>query len=149
MLDAGRRTPKNYVYSRISMLSKLKYVGVCRKDLIEIYCLFVRSRAEYCSVAFHSSLTQEQSRKIENIQKTSLRIILHDEYDNYESACHKTGLFSLFQRRENRSLTFARRCLKNKEMSRFFPFGPRAHPAGTEGQGQVCCELWPWGKIPK
>ena len=111
-------------YSRISMLSKLKYVGVCRKDLIEIYCLFVRSRAEYCSVAFHSSLTQEQSRKIENIQKTSLRIILHDEYDNYESACQRTGLFTLFQRRENRSLTFARRCLKNKEMSRFFPLVP-------------------------
>jgi hypothetical protein len=44
-------------YGRMSMLSKLKYVGVSRKDLIQIYCLFVRSRAEYASVAFHSSLT--------------------------------------------------------------------------------------------
>ena len=31
------------------------------------------------------------------------------------------GLSSLFQRRENWSLTLARRCLKNQEMSRFFP----------------------------
>ena len=111
-------------YSRISMLSKLRYVGVCRKDLLEIYRLFVRSRAEYCSVAFHSSLTQEQSRKIENIQKTSLKIIFQDEYTNYESACQLAALSTLFQRREDRSLTFARRCLSNKEMSRFFPRVP-------------------------
>ena len=49
-------------YGRISMLTKLKYVGVSRSDLIEIYCLFIRSRAEYASVSFHSSLTQEQSK---------------------------------------------------------------------------------------
>ena len=108
-------------YSRVSMLSKLKYVGVSRKDLLEVYRLFVRSRAEYCSVAFHSSLTQEQSRKIENIQKTSLKIIFRDDYINYESACLSAGLSTLFQRREDRSLTFARRCLNNREMSRFFP----------------------------
>ena len=112
-------------YGRISMLSKLKYVGICRKDLIEIYCLFVRSRAEYCSVAFHSSLTQEQERKIENIQKTSLKIILQDDYVGYETACKLTGLATLFQRRENRSLIFARRCLQNQELSRFFPRVPK------------------------
>ena len=108
-------------YGRISMLTKLRYVGISRKDLIEIYCLFVRSRAEYCSVAFHSSLTQDQERKIENIQKTSLKIILQDEYSGYETACSLTGLATLAQRRESRSLTYARRCLNNKELSRFFP----------------------------
>ena len=111
-------------YGRISMLTKLKYVGVSRKDLIEIYCLFIRSRAEYASVSFHSSLTQEQSKKIENIQKTSLKIILQADYTGYESACSLTGLLTLFQRRENQSLTFARRCLENPEMSRFFPRVP-------------------------
>ena len=99
----------------------LKYVGVRWNDLLEIYSLFIRSRAEYCSVVFHSSLTQEQTRKIENIQKTSLKVILQDEYNNYELACQLMGLSSLFQRRENWSLTLARRCLKNQEMSRFFP----------------------------
>jgi hypothetical protein len=108
-------------YSRISMLSKLKYVGVCKKDLLQIYCLFIRSRAEYCSVAFHSSLTQEQSRKIENIQKTSLKIILQNEYLSYENACEVSAISPLALRREKRSLTFARRCLNNRELSRFFP----------------------------
>ena len=31
------------------------------------------------------------------------------------------GLATLAQRRESRSLTYARRCLNNKELSRFFP----------------------------
>ena len=82
--DAGdweRNTKKicKSAYSRVSMLTKLKYVGVKIQDLLEIYCLFIRSRAEYCAVAFHSSLTQEQSRKIENIQRTSLKIILQED----------------------------------------------------------------------
>ena len=53
-------------YSRLSMITKLKYVGVSKKYLIDIYVLFIRSITEYCSVAFHSSLTQQQ---LERIQK--------------------------------------------------------------------------------
>ena len=51
------------------MLTKLKYIGVSTEDLIEIYVLFIRSLTEYCATAFHSSLTLEQSRDIERIQK--------------------------------------------------------------------------------
>ena len=41
-------------YSRMSLLTKLRYVGVCTDDLLDVYSLFIRSVAEYCSVAFHS-----------------------------------------------------------------------------------------------
>ena len=47
-------------YSRMQLLSKLKYVGVSTDDLIEVYCLYIRSLLEYCAVVFHSSLTEEQ-----------------------------------------------------------------------------------------
>ena len=40
-------------YSRLSMLTKLKYVGVKIEDLVDIYILFIRSISEYCSVAYH------------------------------------------------------------------------------------------------
>ena len=40
------------------------------------------------------------------------------------SSCLFLGLPTLAQGREARSLTFARRCLENKEMSRFFPRVP-------------------------
>ena len=44
-------------YSRISMLTKLKYTRVRTDDLIDIYKLFIISRAEYQSATWHSSLT--------------------------------------------------------------------------------------------
>ena len=99
----------------------LKYAGVSTEDLIEIYCLFVRSSAEYCAVVFHSSLTQEQSNKLENIQKTSLKIILGDNFVNYEAACEMTGLKKLENRRQTRLLTYAKKCIKHPQNSRFFP----------------------------
>ena len=60
------------------MLTKLKYAGVEMEDLLEIYQLFIRSCAEYCSVAFHSSLTDTQSRSLERLQSTCLKVILQD-----------------------------------------------------------------------
>ena len=47
-------------YAKLNMLTKLKYAGVSVKDLVETYTLFIRSRAEYVSVAFHSSITKNQ-----------------------------------------------------------------------------------------
>ena len=53
----GRNTRElvKLAYSRISMITKLKYVGVQTTDLLDIYKLFASSRAEYMSVAWHSS----------------------------------------------------------------------------------------------
>ena len=44
-------------YARLSMLSKLKYTGVSIEDLLDIYKLFIRSKAEYMSALWHSGLT--------------------------------------------------------------------------------------------
>ena len=49
-------------YTRVSLLTKLKYIGISTEDLITIYILFIRSITEYCSVAFHNSLTVRQSK---------------------------------------------------------------------------------------
>ena len=91
-------------YSRISMLSKLKYVGVSIEDLVDIYILFIRSTTEYCSVAFHSSLSVDQTTDLERIQKTCLKVILGESYVHYEAALEMTGLTKLYTRREKRVL---------------------------------------------
>ena len=46
-------------YSRLSMITKLKYAGVSIDALIDIYILFIRSVTEYCAVVFQSTLTVE------------------------------------------------------------------------------------------
>ena len=82
-------------YSKLSMITKLKYAGVSLDDLIEIYSLFIRSTAEYCSVVFHPSLTVEQTDKIEMIQRVCLKVILGDQYISYSSALQLCGLKTL------------------------------------------------------
>ena len=94
------------------MLTKLKYVGVPRKDLLEVYILFIRSLVEYCSVVWHSRLTVEQRTNLERVQKTCLRVILGDDYVSYDSALKMSNLDTLFDRREERCLSFAKRCIE-------------------------------------
>ena len=111
-------------YSRIKMLTKLKYVGVSTQDLIEIYCIYIRSLTEYCSTVFHSSLTLKLINKIEAIQKTCLRVILGVMYVDYNSALEMCGIDSLHMRREHRSLQFALKCTKHQLNQKLFPLNP-------------------------
>ena len=77
--------------------------------------------AEYCAVVFHSGLTQEQSNKLENIQKTSLKIIIGTNFVDYQAACEMTVLKKLEKRRQSRLLAFAKICIEHPQNSRFFP----------------------------
>ena len=95
-------------FSRLSLITKLRYVGVSRDDLIDIYVLFIRSVAEYCFVSFHSSLTKEQSNKLEGIQRTCLKVILGEDYLDYKTALEICSLEILEARRK-------------KEVPGFFP----------------------------
>ena len=62
------------------------------EDLLSIYTLFIRCIPEYYSTAFHSSLTEGLYNKIENIQSTSLKIIMHDKHVSYSAALEMCGL---------------------------------------------------------
>ena len=114
-------------YSRLSMITKLKYVGVKIEDLIDTYILFIRSVTEYCSVAFHSSLTLEQSNKLETIQKTSLKVILGEMYISYSSALEMCGLESLYDRRQKRCIDNALKSVKNSRTRKMFPLNQIEH----------------------
>ena len=70
---------------------------------------------------WHSSLTLENFQDLERVQKNALRIILQDDYQSYSNALNKTGLSTLFERRETLSLKFAKASLKNKDMRSIFP----------------------------
>ena len=111
-------------YSRLSMLTKLKYVGVGMEDLIDVYKLFIRSCLEYCSVAFHSSLTVDQTEKLERIQKTCLKVILGDMYITYNIALEMCQLETLSSRRQKRCLNFSLKSLKYPHTAKLFPLRP-------------------------
>ena len=105
----------------MSMLSKLKYVGTSKEDLLTIYKLVIRSSLEYCAVVFHSSLTDKQSNMIERVQKICLKIILYPKYENYELALKSCNLTNLKVRREHRVLAFSRKALNHPKHKSMFP----------------------------
>ena len=108
-------------YSRVQMLTKLKYAGICRDDLLLIYKLFIRSVIEYCSVAFHTSLTLEQNKTLEGIQATCIKIILGHQYTDYMSALKICDIHSLEERRQQRLLKFSLKCLDDPHNKKMFP----------------------------
>ena len=106
---------------KLGMLTKLKYVGTSRNDLLIIYKQFIRNNLDYCSSLYHSTLTQEQSSKLERVQKVCLRVILGEEYISYENALKISGLERVETRREARCLTFALKCVKHPKHYNLFP----------------------------
>ena len=125
-LDWSKHTKEicKSAYARITMLTKLRYVGTSVNDLIDIYILYIRSILEYCSVVWHSTLTVDQSNQIEAVQKLCLKIILGVEYTDYKSALKVTGLDTLKDRRETRCLKFGLRCLLHPIHQEMFPVNP-------------------------
>ena len=109
----------------MSILRGLFEFNVPRNELINIYVLYIRSVAEFSSVVWSSSLTEEDSIAIERIQKIALRIILKEEYTTYENALALMKLPSLKERREKLSLNFALKCTQNDKTVDMFPLAER------------------------
>ena len=119
--DLNTREVCRKAYMRTSMLSKLKYVGTKREDLLLIYKLFIRSCLEYCSVVYHSSLTVQQSNSMVGVQKVCLKLILANDYIHYEQALGLCNLSKISQRRESRALSFTHKALKHPKHKTMFP----------------------------
>ena len=118
-------------YASLSMLTKLKYAGLCRSKLLHVYSLHIRSSMEYCSVVWHDNLTQGQCDAIEKLQKVALKIILGDDSPRYEDGhfdYHRAlaicNLKSLFSRREKRMLDFGKKCIEHPSLKKMFPTNP-------------------------
>ena len=92
-----------------------------RQDLKNIYTTFVRSVLEQSSVVWHSSLSSENRKDLERLQKTAVRIILGKTYNNYKQGLKMLNLQTLNQRRKMLCLKFARKCLMNEKVRKIFP----------------------------
>ena len=105
------------------LLHKLVDFQVPKDDLKIIYFLYIRSHLEQSCQGWHSSLTLENTKDIERVQKNALRIILQDDYNNYPDALETLGLESLYDRRETMCLRFATKCIKikNSVINNMFP----------------------------
>ena len=130
--DRNTRDMCRKAYARMTMLTKLKYVGVQTADLLEIYILYIRSLLEYCSVVWHSTLTVDQCQVIENVQKLCLKVIMGSEYSGYDNALVCCNLDKLSDRRQDRCLKFGLKTLLHPVYSDMFPVNPQILSAPHE-----------------
>ena len=82
-------------------------------QLFDAYTKEIRSILEMAVPVWHSGLTKIQVSDIESIQKVAMRIILQDNYVNYELACKTFSTETLEQRRTRLCLKFERKNLKS------------------------------------
>ena len=82
-------------------------------DLKVIYKQYIRSVLEYGANVWHSGLTNQNKNDIERLQKSSLKIILRNNYESYQKALKFLNMDSLEKRREKLNMNFAKKCLKN------------------------------------
>ena len=94
----------------MELLRKLVKFKPPQKDMKQVYIAYVRSLLEQSCTVWHSSLTLQNSNDLEWVQKVALRLILNDQFKNYEQALIDLDLETLALRREKLSLIFAQKC---------------------------------------
>ena len=82
---------------------------------------------EQSAAVWHSSLTKKDSKDLERVQKSALRVILGDRYRNYEEALNIIKIDSLEERRQKICLKFAQQCLRNEKLRDMFPKSKSDH----------------------
>ena len=86
------------------MRFKLYEYNLPIEELVNVYVIFIRS-VEYSVVVWHSSISEEEGTNIKRIQKTDLKIILKEDYLDYDSALEVSGLKTLRDRRTRTDLS--------------------------------------------
>ena len=107
--DANCKNIIKKVNARMALLRKVSKFGAGIEDLKTIYILFIRSLLEQSATVWHSSLTNDNTKDLERVQKTALRIILGNRYKSYTNALNILNLQSLSDRRRSLCLNFAKK----------------------------------------
>ena len=105
----------------IFILITAKQFQFSLNSLKTLYIWYIRTSLEYAAPVWHSGLTALQHAKIERVQKRCLRIILGQDYLDYEHALGRLNLASLYDRREMLTLRLGRSMLRSEDHRDLFP----------------------------
>ena len=100
-------------YQRMIIIRNLSSFHVPIHELVNIYCLYIRSVAEQSSVVWSSSITSGEEYDLERIQKVALKIILGEYYVDYSNVFFITNLHTLKARRTMLRKRFAIKSTQN------------------------------------
>ena len=113
-------------YSRMELLRQMTKFTKSIIDKLQIYKVYIRSVLEQSSVVWNSSLTKQNERELERVQKVAVRLIIGKETP-YEESLNILKLTSLKERRNLLSVNFARKCLSNEKTKSIFTINTKTH----------------------
>ena len=116
----------------MTILRKLTEFEIPVVDMVQIYCLYIRSILEYNSCVWFSSITQEEEDDLERVQKCSVKIILKQDYTDYQEALDYLKLQYLSTRRDKLALKFAKKCTKSDKFLNLFPLNTESNIRNSE-----------------
>ena len=134
--NLNKQTIVRKANARMELLRRVKSFGASTEDLKSIYYLFVRSHLEHSATVWHSSLTEENSADLERVQKSAVKIILGNQYDEYEKSLLKLDIEKLSERRKQLCLNFAKKCVKNPKTKHMFPKNVKKHEMKTRNTAE-------------
>ena len=105
---------------RYWILIHLRNFGFNRDELVRVYKSIVRPIADYCSVIYHSLLTDEQDEELDRCQAHALRCI-YGMGLSYSEMRRLSGVETLRERRIAQCDKFANQCVKTVRFSAWFP----------------------------
>ena len=109
------------VRNKMWMLYKLREAGFREQHLFKLYCVYLRTVVEHCSVVYHSMLTAGQSQELERIQRLAVRICYGGQEET-DVVIQTRGIQTLAERRGRRCDKFLRKAFQHPRFSdRWFP----------------------------
>ena len=72
--------------------------SVPTEDPVNIYILYIWSLVEQNVAVWHHTITMEETEDLERVQKVALKMILKENYTNYDDALDSVGLENLQSR---------------------------------------------------
>ena len=122
------------VNSRMQLIRELHKFGASIEEMVHFWILFCRSILEQSCVVWGPSLTQENIEDLERMQKSFAKLILKQNYKNYENALIILNLEKLEDRRTKLCRKFANNGIMNNTLKDLFPLNEKKHIMNNRNQ---------------
>ena len=103
------------------ILYRCKQFRFSISTLFTLYTWFITTSLEYAVPVWHSGISSQQSMLIERIQKRCFRIILGNQYNDYDSALLRFKTTTLEKRRIKLCYKFAQAVMKSPRHRHLLP----------------------------
>ena len=108
-------------------IRKIHSFGASRSEMVHLWITYCRSILEQSAVVWQGGLTDQNRQDLERTQKSFAKLILKNNYENYNNALKRLNIPTLESRRDLICLRFAKNCRNNNKMKHLFPLNSVKH----------------------